>query len=111
METISRQTQILLLMDEVDWGKKYDLLDVRFDSCGYPTEATVDYYRLQYHLVWNEKRLPAEDWSRIVDENYVPVRANQLVYNDRRLDCSLDLPHFQRFVQIMQAEIMGINVN
>lgn len=109
MERISKQTQIELLIDEGYWAKKYQVLHVGFNKFGHLMEMTVNYHGLQSDLVWNKKSLPALDWAKIVDENYISLRADQLFFADT-INCSIDKEMFDRAVRLLKDEILGIDL-
>lgn len=109
MERISKQTQAELLIDEGYWSKKYQVLHVKFNIFGHLMEMTVNYHGLESYLVWNKESLPVLDWAKIVDENYIPLMADQLFFADT-IGCSIDQEMFYRAVDLVKDEILGINL-
>lgn len=106
---ISKQTQIELLIDETYWAKKYQVMHIGYSKFGFPTECIINYSGLGVNLVWNKRSLPDLEWAKTVDENYIPCFANQLTYADT-IGSSIDQSMFDRFIKLMQNEILGIDL-
>lgn len=89
---------------------EYQVLHVAYSKFGHPTEATINYKGLECYLVWNKKSLPSLEWSSFVDDNYIPCSASQLFFKDTTIDCSIDKPMFDRFIKLMEKELLGIDL-